>query len=203
MACHGIGCYPVARWNSCRANSLFRWGVWMLLAGCTLFPLNLTAQPRIEQEEEAGEKKPLPELEIRLPPYPKPENLVPFEPSAASSNRFFVDTKSILVGSDGIVRYTLVIRSPSGAENVSYEGMRCSTIEQKFYAFGRRDGTWSNARVSEWRRIAYKEVNRQHGVLYTDYFCPDGSPILTAKDAIQRLKYGVPSGAPPRSGSRR
>lgn len=203
MARQGIGCYSSGRRNSRGTNALFHWSAWLLLAGCVLFPLSVTAQPRAEQEEETGEKRPLPELEFRLPPYPKPENLVPFEPSAASSNRFFVDAESIFVGSDGIVRYTLVIRSPGGAENVSYEGMRCSTVEQKFYAFGRRDGTWSNTRASEWRRIEYKEVNRQHGVLYTNYFCPDGSPILTAKDAIQRLKYGVPYGAPPRSGNRR
>jgi hypothetical protein len=203
MARQGVRGHVVARRGTSRANPVFIWGAGVLLAGCALLPLSVTAQPRAEQEEEAGDKKLLPELEIRLPPYPKPANLVEFEPSAASSNRFFVDTESILVGSDGIVRYTLVIRGPGGAENVSYEGMRCETMEQKFYAFGRRDGTWSNARASEWRQIRYQEINRQHGVLYVNYFCPDGSPILTAKAAIQRFKYGVPQGAPPRNSNRR
>ena len=35
------------------------------------------------------------------------------------------------------LRFTLVIVSPSGARNVSYEGMNCSTGERRLYAFGR------------------------------------------------------------------
>ena len=79
--------------------------------------------------------------------------------------------------------------------------MRCDTIEQKYYAFGRRDGTWSRTRTSEWRRIEYRSLNRHHGVLYADYFCPDGAPIKSPPDAVRRFKYGVPYGAPPRSGN--
>jgi hypothetical protein len=129
--------------------------------------------------------------------------LLPFEGGAASGNRFFVDAQSILVGDDGVVRYTLVIKSASGAENVSYEGMHCDNVEQKYYAFGRRDGTWTNAQSSTWKRIQYKEINRQHGVLYADYFCPDGSPIRSAKDAVNRFKYGVPKDVPPRGANKR
>ena len=168
-----------------------------VLVCCVLLPAATAAQPRPDQEEEEGDKKPWVELEVNPPPLPKPENLLRFEPSAASSNRFYIDQESIAVGGDGVVRYTLVVRSPSGAENISYEGIRCETIEQRYYAFGRRDGTWSNARSNEWRRIEYKVLNRHHGVLYVDYFCPDRHPIRSPKEAVHRFKYGVP----PRSGS--
>lgn len=143
-------------------------------------------------EEEEGKGKPWVELEVKLPLFPKPENLLQFDPSAASSNHFYIDPGSISIGSDGAVRYTLVVRSSSGAENVSYEGIRCETREQKYYAFGGRDGTWSKARLSEWRRIEYKEINRQHAVLYADYFCPDRKPVKSSRDAVNRFKYGVP-----------
>jgi hypothetical protein len=123
--------------------------------------------------------------------------------SAANTNHFFIDGESINIGDDGVVRFTMVVKSPSGAENISYEGIRCETTEQKFYAFGRRDGTWSNARSPTWRKIQYKDVNRQWATLYSYYFCPDGSPIASAKDAIQRFKYGVPYGLPPRSANRK
>ena len=172
------------------------------LVCAALLPAVTAAQPRSDLEEESGGQKPWTELEVRLPPFPKRENLLPFEPSAASRNRFFVDADSISVGTDGVVRYTLEIRSPSGAENVSYEGIRCATREQRYYAFGGRDGTWVGARASEWRRIEYKDINRQHAVLYADYFCPDGSPIASPQDAVSRFRYGVPYGLPPRSGSR-
>lgn len=157
-----------------------------------LLPASTAAQPRPDQEEEAGSKKPWIELELKLPPFPKPENLLQFEPSAASSSRFYIDPGSISIGSDGAVRYTLVVRSSSGADNVSYEGIRCETREQKYYAFGGRDGTWSKARLSEWRRIEYKDINRQHAVLYADYFCPDRTLIKSSRDAVNRFKYGVP-----------
>lgn len=181
-----------------------RFGLPILLAwGVLVLPLAVSAQTlQIFGGDEDAEKKEYVEREVKLPPLPKEGNLLSFEPSAANNNRFFVDADSISIGDDGTVRYTLVVRSPSGAENVSYEGIRCETTEQKFYAFGRRDGTWSSVRAPVWRKIQYKDVNRQYGVLYANYFCPDGSPIASAKDAINRFKYGVPYGQPPRSNSR-
>lgn len=161
-----------------------------------LLPAAAGAQPRQDREEEDGPRAWV-ELDVKLPPFPKTENLIPFDVSAASSNRFYIDPQSIAIGSDGVVRYTLVIKGSGGGENISYEGIRCEMQQQKYYAFGRRDGTWSNARSSEWRRVEYKDVNRQHGVLFADYLCLDRKvPVKSPADAIRRLKYG----APPRAG---
>jgi hypothetical protein len=66
------------------------------------------------------------ELQVQLPAYPKAENLLPFDAGPASHNLHYIDAPSIVVGEDGIVRYTLVIKSPEGAVNVSYEGMLCN-----------------------------------------------------------------------------
>lgn len=166
----------------------------LLVAGCVLVPAVTAAQPRSDLEDEDANTKLWRELEVKLPPYPGSGNIIAFDVSAASSNRFYIDPESISVGSDGVVRYTVVVRSPGGAENISYEGIRCETREQKYYAFGRRDGTWANARSGEWRYIEYKDINRQHGVLYIDYFCPDKKkPVGSPKDIINRFKYGVPA----------
>jgi len=175
------------------------------LASCALIaPLMASAQPvSIFPGDDDAEKKEFIEREVKLPPFPKDGSLLQFDPSAANSNRFFVDADSISIDDDGTVRYTLVVKTPGGGENVSYEAIRCDTTEQKAYAFGRRDGTWSNARAPVWRKIRYQDVNRQHGVLYAHYFCPDGAPIASVKDAINRFKYGVPYGQPPRSSNRR
>lgn len=156
---------------------------------CALLPPAAAAQ----RAQDDDEPKSWVELEVKLPPYPKSGNLIEFEAGAASSNRFLIDAESISVGSDGVVRYTLVVKGSGGGENVSYEGIRCDMGQQKYYAFARRDGTWSSARLSEWRRIEYKDVNRQHGVLYANYFCYDRTLIKSPKEAIQRFKYGAPS----------
>jgi hypothetical protein len=166
----------------------------LLVAGCVLAPAVAAAQPRPDLEDEDASTKLWRELEVKLPPYPRSGNIIPFEVSGASSNRFYIDPESISVGSDGVVRYTVVVRSPGGAENISYEGIRCETREQKYYAFGRRDGTWATARSGEWRYIERKEINGQQGVLYLDYFCPDKKkPVGSPKDIINRFRYGVPA----------
>jgi len=133
------------------------------------------------------EKKPWSEIQLMMPASPKQPNLIEFEAGTASAHRFFVDAESISVGNDGVVRYTLMIRTAGGATNVTFEGMRCATREQKLYAIGRSDGTWSRAREPQWRRIEYMEVNRHHGVLYTDFMC-NGKLQLNAKEVLARLK---------------
>lgn len=129
------------------------------------------------------------ELEGKLPAYPKDENLAEFFVSAANSFRFFLDTTSISIGPDGVVRFTLVARSPSGASNVSYEGMRCKTGEYKAFAFGRSDGSWS-IRPTTWRKVTRLSVHRWHEALLEDYVCTVRSTPLTVADIVRGLKGG-------------
>lgn len=135
------------------------------------------------------EIKPWSELQAKIPPYPKDENLVAFEAGAATAHRFFVDPGSISIGEDGVLRYIMVVRTAGGAKNVTFEGMRCETREQKTYAIGQRDGTWARARDPQWRRIEYREINRHHGVLYRDFFCSGKFVAGSAKDIVSRLRY--------------
>lgn len=135
--------------------------------------------------------KPWKEIESKLPAYPRSEHLVPFEGGGASPHRFFIDAQSLSVGEDEVVRYTLLIRTAGGATNVSFEGMRCETREQKYYALGRADGNWVRARNPQWRRIESQSINRQHDVLYAGVFCDGKSPVATAREVLQRLKSGA------------
>ena len=66
---------------------------------------------------------------------------------SAIGQSLFVDEASVHYGSDDVIRYTMVIVSPSGARNVTFEGMRCETGERRLYAFGRADGSWSRAKT--------------------------------------------------------
>lgn len=133
------------------------------------------------------EKKAWSELQAQIPPYPKLEHLIEFEAGGASPHRFYIDPESISVGGDGVVRYTLMIRTAGGATNVTFEGVRCGTREQKYYATGRKDGSWSRARNPAWKRIEYKEINRHHGVLYADFLC-NGKLQISAKEVLARFK---------------
>ncbi|OGA21331.1 MAG: hypothetical protein A3I02_08950 [Betaproteobacteria bacterium RIFCSPLOWO2_02_FULL_67_26] len=164
-----------------------------LLAGLLAAPAR--AQWREWDSDFDEDKKPWKEIEAKIPPYPKPANLLPFEGGGASPHRFFIDAQSLSIGEDEVVRYTLVVRTAGGATNVSYEGIRCDQRHQKYYATGRADGTWERARNSQWRRIELREVNRHHNVLYQDYLCAgEGrkSTVRSVEEALQRLKYGSP-----------
>jgi len=100
------------------------------------------------------------------------------------------------IGDDGVVRYILVVKTAGGATNVTFEGIRCDTREQKYYALGQPSGNWTRARNPQWRRIEYQELNRHHGVLFADILCTGNSaertPAANVSLMVQRLKYGAP-----------
>lgn len=159
------------------------------------FPLAAAAQVLVPQypggyRPEFEEERPWEEQKAALPAYPRPENLVKVDVSGATTFDFFVDIASLSVGRDGVVRYALVARSPSGAMNVSYEGIRCTTRERKLYAFGRPDDTWVQARKSEWAPITGIQANRQQATLADDFFCPARGAVRTAEEAVRALRRG-------------
>lgn len=140
--------------------------------------------------DDDGESKQWQEMLVELPAPPAEASLLPFYVSAVSENRFFVDASTLSVGADGVVRYTLVVVSPEGGRNVSYEGMRCETRERRVYASGRADGSWSESRAREWRRIQDAYGNRHHAALFLEYFCPGGVVVHDAAEAREALRLG-------------
>ncbi len=141
------------------------------------------------------------EGEIKPPAYPKMENLIEFFVSGATSFSFFIDPASLAPGTDGVVRYTLVARSPTGVANVSYEGIRCVTNSYRSYAFG-NDGRWTISE-SDWRDIEPRTVQRWHLELRSRYFCPGRVPIYTAAEGVDALRRGGHPAASTRTGSER
>jgi len=165
----------------------------LLLAGIFLLGMSLArADIHFREFAEDPDEPKWQEGEVTLPEFPKDENLMEFYVSAVTPNHFFIDGKSISAGSDGVVRFTLVVKTAGGATNISFEGIRCTASEYRLYATGRADGTWSKARVSAWRAIESKSVNRQYAALSRDYFCPSYQPIRSpeeGRDALRRGKY--------------
>lgn len=141
----------------------------------------------VKFEADFDGETPWKEMQAQLPPAPDEEKLLRFFVSSATDNRFFIDRTSVSIGKDGVVRYTLLVKSAQGALNLTFEGMRCATHEQKTYAFGRADGTWSKARQAKWENIRYQDRNRHYHVLYDDFFCPSGIAISKPEQAIDAL----------------
>jgi hypothetical protein len=150
-----------------------------LLAGCA-GPQAQSDWERQNLRSEAGDEA-LPEP----PDFPRADTLIEFPVSAVPNIRFYIDAATLGVEA-GVVRYVLVARGAGGAQNVSYEGLRCRTAEHRRYAVGRSDGTWVRASGSAWRPHAawHKELQR-------DYFCPQALPIRDAAEGVRALREGA------------
>lgn len=146
------------------------------------------AQPKSDWEIEA-ERRGWKEGEYKLPPPPKADDLIEFYVSATTDFRFFIDRQSISSGKDGVVRFTLLARSPSGAENVTYEGIRCSEGNYRVYAYGGPGGGWRE-RDSDWRPIEVRTTQRWHNALWREYFCPMKVPIFDPAEGVDALRRG-------------
>ena len=162
-----------------RARGLCALTLLAAAAGCS--------QPKPVSDDFDG--KPWETQKALLPAYPKEGNLIPFYVSPALPFAFFVDPASLSFGQEGVVRFALMARSLSGATNVSYEGIRCETYERKVYAFGGSDGTWTQARNSQWIPFARIQAN-QHATLADDFFCTAERGVRTPEDVSRALARG-------------
>jgi len=159
------------------------------LALTLMLPLAAAAQT-FSSGENSGDRGSRGEVKVPLPAYPKAENYLPFQVSATTPFAFFVDAKSISVGADRVLRYSVIAKSAEGGLNISFEGMRCADRQFRVYAFGRPDNTWFELRDSRWEPIPRDPRNAQRAALYNDYFCPMTGSIATAEDGVRALKYG-------------
>lgn len=165
------------------------------VAGAAALALLLAAPPAMAQWDGWDynfdrEIKPWSEMQEKIPTYPSDQNLIPLNVSAVTPHRFFVDAASISISNDGVVRYTMVIKTAGGSTNISFEAIRCETHEQKYYAIGRSDKTWVRARSPQWRPITFKDVNAQHFTLYSEFMCRGKFMMESAAQIVQALRNG-------------
>lgn len=125
-----------------------------------------------------------------LPVMPQPGDLLPFSVSQNTPLQFALDAKSLTVDSDGVIRYTVVITSPSGARNVNYEGIRCEDYSWKLYAGLNADHDgWDRTVENDWARIENGDLNAYHAALYQDYFCTSKLPVGKADVIVNNIRY--------------
>lgn len=136
--------------------------------------------------QDLEEKKVFSESPVVLPPVPEAANLLLFYQSETQS--FYLDAKSLSIAADGSLRYTMVGKSKSGASNVSYEGMLCDTMQRRLFAFGRKDGTWSESKRLEWESISNSGINRQHSTLAWDFVCEYNRISGSTEKILHRIR---------------
>jgi len=138
-------------------------------------------------ERENALRQAPPEAEVVPPPFPNRAKLIEFPIADADGFHFFVDGSTLGVEEGGIVRYVLVAQGPSGAQNVTYEALRCPAAQYRIYATGQSDRTWAPSRTT-WRPL--RDARRWQIALYREYFCPQKVAIRDADEGVRALRAG-------------
>jgi len=128
---------------------------------------------------------------VIIPSFPSNDDLLKVEIDKADSPfNLYLDSKNLSVSSnDGVVRYTVVIASDSGARNVLFEGMRCQTAEFRTYAYGTYDNKLVKARTSEWQAIKNKTSMPHRFNFYQHYMCNEYQSSNAIDIILRKVKY--------------
>ncbi|MDB5990834.1 MAG: hypothetical protein JWQ10_2237 [Herbaspirillum sp.] len=181
------------RLSALYSAKLARKCAFIALAGCSLSAVAQDVSKGFAPDSYVEpETKVWQESAFQLPAPPVTANLMEFYVGPTATQSFFIDEKSLSIAGDGVIRYTLVSKSKSGAVNISYEGIRCATDERKQYAYGMADNTWVLARDPIWHPITELVANRQHAALVKDYFCDTSIIAGTVPDIVKRIKFKQP-----------
>ncbi len=129
------------------------------------------------------------EAEVTIPDYPQESDWLEFsvDNPATRNHRYYLDIKSISIAEDYVIRYSAIVQTRSGAANVFYDGIRCTTTEYKNYAFG-VGGTFIENESAEWKRIKGGDFFRK--ALFKGILCDrvTDTPIAV-EQVIHNIKY--------------
>ncbi len=128
------------------------------------------------------------EGEVPPPPAFDAGKLLNFDVSSGSSLVYGVDPASLSIGKDGIVRYVVVATSASGARNVLYEGLRCSSGEFKTYARYTPEGLWRDVEQPQWHSM-FGNMPSRHALKFARVgACDNSAPASSVGEIVRQLK---------------
>ena len=143
-------------------------------------------------------KKPVapvaPELEIGvdLPPFPRADGLVELDPDLFGGGvRVFLDAASISQPQPGVVRYTVLFQSRSGAASIFYEGIRCDAEQWRSYAYGTRQGKFRSVANRGWKTLRAGGTTGYRRSLARAYVCANDQAPDRARE-LRRMLRGQP-----------
>ena len=179
---------PATRWSRPAAA----WALFflLLLGACSgTVPPPAPADTIVEEEWK--------EVELHLPAYPKDADLLPMLLSKGVAERILIDSGSISVGRDDVVRYTVVIEGSGGARNIFYEGIRCTTREYKRFAYGTAERTFAPMTNATWEKIYNHGLGAFRYEAFRYYFCgvagaAEAGRTLSPAEIVRGIRYPGP-----------
>lgn len=152
--------------------------------------LSLSRPLSAASEIEFDEPAPWKESPQALPDYPQQDDLIEFKIDGPDADfEYRIDSKSLVLSEDGVVRYTLVLTSSTGATNVLREGLRCSTKEYKTYGYGTPDHKLEPLNETDWKKIINSGPARFRSDLLNYYLCDAFRIPQQPGRIVERLKH--------------
>jgi CNP1-like family len=130
-------------------------------------------------------------VEAPVPPAPalSQEPLLALTMPHHITSKVSVDPASIAVGSDGVVRYVVVMRNDSGFLGAVYEGIRCVSDEVKTYARMNSAGVWNPVTDPQWKPLSDITPARLSFVFARQGGCQNRL-ATSPREIIQALRQG-------------
>lgn len=127
-----------------------------------------------------------------MPPIPSfsKDKLITIDMPSYVTLKIGVDPTTIQVGTDGIVRYVVVMQNSTGAVNAAYEALRCVNNEVKTYARLSSSGQWSLLESPAWRHVTDNMPSRHPQAISRQGACSNRL-ALSQEETIKALKAGA------------
>ncbi len=131
----------------------------------------------------------LPIVPDTIPPLGPASRLREFTVDDPSRNRYAIDPASLAVDDDVVVRYALLVTSPSGARNVTYEAIQCNLGARRLIAVGQPDGRWVRVRAPAWEPVRRRGGFDVHDEL-ARALCEGRVAVRKRDEMVRRLVQG-------------
>jgi hypothetical protein len=132
------------------------------------------------------------ESEVPPPPAFNVNKLIAFDVPSSLSLTYGIDPSTVTISkSDGLVRYVVVATSASGARNVIYEALRCSTGEFKTYARYSPSGKWNPVTNPEWRSVFDNMPSKHPLHIAKAGACDGAAPAGSVPELVSKLKSPI------------
>jgi hypothetical protein len=131
------------------------------------------------------------EGDVQLPAWPRDNNLVEVQIDQPDDRfTYLIDQASLETGDDGVVRYTLIAETSSGARNISFEGIRCTPRGAfRTYAFGHGGSFQITEVAADWQPVLEGGAVRRE--LWRHYLCvPRLFEARPRRDQLRMLRSG-------------
>ena len=135
-------------------------------------------------------------VEEQIPPPPafSKGDLIAIDMPLHLSVKVGVDPATIAVGTDGVVRYVIVMTNATGSTNAVYEGIRCITGEVKTYARLSASGQWSMVSTPVWKDLSENMPSR-HAQAFAQQGGCQSRLATSPREIIAELKAPQKRGA--------